>query len=178
MLKDIDWLKEQLGLIDLRWGEDKGSEFFRGFSAALDITKNLVNQMDDPKLPVIPQFVADYIESKKKKGEKFARVMLDFHNNSIEYSINEYIDNNYETFAMAWLLEDCAIEKELKMLYEVKLPTANNMAEMMNLVQGTNLNHFWFTVLDGQVLKYKFTEQEIKEIDERYWVLAEEATGQ
>ena len=112
MLKDIEWLKEQIGLVDLRWGESKGSEFFRGFSAALDITKNLVNQMDDPKPLIIPHFVADWIESKKKKGDKFARVMLNFHNNSIEYSINKYIDNNYETFAMAWLVDNYTIEKE------------------------------------------------------------------
>lgn len=105
MKKDKKWLKEGVE----EYLEIEGVHDAR---IALKTVLEYIKQMDEPNLPVIPQFVADWIESKKKKGDKFARVMLNFHNNSIEYSINKYIDNNYETFAMAWLVDDYAIEKE------------------------------------------------------------------
>lgn len=61
-------------------------------------------------------------------------------------------------------------------LYEVKLPTENAMGNTMNLVQGGSKNRVWFDSLDDRIVKFKFTEKEIKSIDERYWAFAVEVT--
>ena len=108
MLKDIDWLKEQLGLIDWRWGEDKGSEFFRGFSTALIIAKRLINQMDEPKPLIIPHFVDKWLKKRKKDFKTSHEAILYIHSygwddeTHIDFKLYIWIPDNVELFSRVW----------------------------------------------------------------------------
>ena len=108
MLKDIDWLKEHLGLSDLRWAEDKESEFFRGYSAALDIAKSLVNKMDEPKPLIIPHFVDKWLKKRRKDFKTSHDAILYINSygwddeTHIDFKLYKWIPDNVELFARAW----------------------------------------------------------------------------
>lgn len=134
--------------------------------------------------PTIPQFVADYTEEYKgwNDDEEFYDEdnasdlfnAMDFDNAGMSDKVQDYLVDNLETFARAWL-DGYTVEKEQR--YIVRLPSSmqdafpivalgrtdkGNLSVRKNRV-GTNL-----TLHD----KYLLTEQEIKDYDERFWPFA------
>ncbi|EME6187130.1 DUF1642 domain-containing protein [Enterococcus faecalis] len=118
-----------------------------------------LKQLDEPKKVVIPQVVADWIKYAKRQGYGF---MQSYDPIYMSYPINDgldkWIDDNEETFAHAWL-DGYEVEKEP--LYYVKLPEIGYM----------RFGYRYFYSEDVEEAK-KYTEQEIKAIDERYWPFA------
>lgn len=136
-------------------------------------------------LPVIPQFVADWIEKKKENGDDLL-VALDKNWQGMEDSVRDWFDaekERYELFARAWMGE---YEVEQEPLYYVRLPIVR-LNTLGTAVEG-DYKYLWADQATGennifQSLEYpatliqsgwetKFTEQEIKAIDERYWQFA------
>ena len=152
---------------------------------------SLIDQLDEPEIPVIPQFVADWIEESKGVDDDFWEAATEMIRDSITSltkkgrKVHDWLFGNsvivtvmlerQKLITRAWLY-GYTIEKEPDKLYEVKLPTENAMGNTMNLVQGGSKNRVWFDSLDDRIVKFKFTEQEIKAIDERYWSFAKEVT--
>ena len=139
-----------------------------------------LKQLDEPQKPVVPKFIAELIKQGKKQcftlygtmecanlklftdsihREKCKAWLLDWH--------------NQETFAQAWLF---GYEVEKEQLYYVCLPRVIVLPEIVTPdTEGTYL----MKSDDGIVLAdnndfddMKFTEREIKAIDERYWAFA------
>lgn len=77
----------------------------------------LVSQLDEPQKPVVPQFVADWIEECKNDDFHLFGAMEDISLNQkkLDYWFRE--DDNMELFARAWL-EGYEVEKKPK--YTVK----------------------------------------------------------
>ncbi|WP_270996571.1 DUF1642 domain-containing protein [Listeria seeligeri] len=119
-------------------------------------------------LPVIPQFVADWIEKKKENGDDLL-VALDKNWQGMKDSVRDWFDaekERYELFARAWL---DGYEVEQEPLYYIKVVDSRFGYIHLNLKTGdytTSTNEEVF------VFKTKFTESEIKELDERYWQFA------
>lgn len=67
MKKDKAWLKREL--IDIGIAPATGSDDYnKGFYRAFLEIESAVHQLDEPELPVIPQFVADIIEKERNKS--------------------------------------------------------------------------------------------------------------
>ena len=80
--------------------------------------KSIISQIDEPKKVVIPKFVAEWIEEKKKSG-------IDLHKSmayEVKADVFRYIMDNSETYACAWL---DGYEVEQEKLYTVEIPDPN-----------------------------------------------------
>lgn len=61
-------------------------------------------KLDEPQKPVVPKFVAEWIEYAKKKGDSLAISFKPWNLYGVEYSkADRWIEDNQETFARAWL---------------------------------------------------------------------------
>lgn len=117
-----------------------------------------------PALVVIPDCVAEYIEDLKEKGASLYTAILNLTKEEDD-AFEDWataIDNPYETFGRAWI-DGYEVEKEP--LYMVELP---NLAYQTYLVKNDDGILAWQNTGAGT----KFTETEIKAVDERYWQFA------
>lgn len=100
-------------------------------SVELCMAIEIVNQIDEPEKPVVPQFVADWIEWCKKNkvsllggfsaiDEFGLAICNDKKVKSLDAS--KWATRNQETFAQAWLF---GYEVEKEKLYTVELPSPN-----------------------------------------------------
>ena len=125
------------------------------------------------ELPVIPKFVADWIEEMKKDKRPFYSVMSTLMNKTNhEWVAWESANMNFsEIVAQAWL---DGYEVEEEKLYYVKLPNTNSTSEYLYLAQGSVSGDYWFNSrperldYEANACKHKFTEKQIKDYDERY----------
>ncbi|HAM1013551.1 DUF1642 domain-containing protein [Listeria monocytogenes] len=129
------------------------------------------------ELPQVPQYVDDWIQT----GKSHARTLLwsfNIKNPEMPHSMVDWLcDNtdNQELFARAWLGE---YEVEKEPLYYVKL--ADSRLDYLRVDKTTGKT----SISNPKPLancRVKFTEKEIKELDERYWqfkVPVEEVEGE
>lgn len=137
----------------------------KGYNSALEYVINIVQQLDEPKKVVVPKFVADWIEYAKKKGVSLIVSFNPWDLYGAEYiEATRWIDNNQETFALAWV-NGYEVEKE--QLYYVKLPEIGYM----------RFGKKYFYSTDKEDAK-RYTENQIKAIDERYWPFAVKVDGE
>ncbi|WP_413434892.1 DUF1642 domain-containing protein [Enterococcus mundtii] len=139
-------------------------DYSQGRYGAYKVSLKLAKQLDEPQKPVVPKFVAEWIEYAKKKGDSLAISFKPWNLYGVEYSkADRWIEDNQETFARAWL-DGYEVEKEP--LYYIKLPGGKNYDMFVDGRDG-NLKVF----LNGTP-GTQYTEQQIKAIDERYWAFA------
>lgn len=137
---------------------------------------NDLEQLDEPKKVVVPKFVSDWIKYAKQQGYGF---MQSYDPKYTSYPINDnldkWIDDNEETFAHAWLV---GYEVEEEPLYYVKLPVVYfNHLDLGVYLMKDDCGEI--TIADNNEFDdMKFTEQEIKAIDERYWPFAVKVDGE
>ncbi|MBF2604182.1 DUF1642 domain-containing protein [Listeria seeligeri] len=116
-------------------------------------------------LPVIPQFVADWI-FEHKAFERDLLSTLDIENPAMPKSVSRWlVDNvdNQELFARAWL---DGYEVEQEPLYYIKVIDSYFGYINLNLKTGAYTTS---TNEEPVGFKTKFTEKEIKKLDGRYW---------
>ncbi|WP_429861840.1 DUF1642 domain-containing protein [Enterococcus faecium] len=134
---------------------------------------NTVLKLDESQKPVVPKFVAEWIEYAKKKGDSLAISFKPWNLYGVEYSkVDRWIEDNQETFARAWL-DGYEVEKEP--LYHVKLTIPGATYYLIQTFLMTGYTHMSFSAATeryGAKWKNTFTESEIKAIDERYWAFA------
>lgn len=72
-------------------------------SVELGMAIDIVNQIDEPEKPVVPQFVADMIIKRKTAGQSVIKAIenLRFYEDACKW-----VRNNGETFVKAWLKEE------------------------------------------------------------------------
>ena len=92
---------------------------------ALDAALTIVRKLDEPEKPVVPQYVADWIEVCK---DNLPLSLANSMNNIVMRSSNQpdktihWLAKNSETFAKAWIY---GYEVEKEKLYTVKIPNPN-----------------------------------------------------
>lgn len=139
--------------------------FSRGEKNAYNNAIGLVKQLDEPEKVVVPKFVAKKIESYGSAIEMLANEYFD--QSSEEVDSDElacWIDGNVDLFFKAWLN---GYEVETEQLYYVKLPEIGYM----------RFGKKYFYSTDKEDAK-RYTENQIKSIDERYWPFAVKVDGE
>ena len=117
----------------------------------------LIEQLDEPQKPVVPQFVADYIDFKKENDFHVygaMRVIEDHYDKRVP---KWFYEKNIETFARAWL-DGYTVEKEKQ--YRVKMKNAYYNKYPQFLCETDN-GIFWAAEID--LRKTKFTRKELEQ---------------
>lgn len=133
----------------------------------------------EPQKPVVPKFVAEWIEYAKKKGDSLAISFKPWNLYGVEYSkADRWIEDNQETFARAWI-DGYEVEKEP--LYYVRLPFEVWDEEAAELKTEYLYLHYEITSDETRIFPTKeprkgfvakLDELTIKSADEKYWPFA------
>lgn len=96
MKKDKEWLIQKVS--DIFWRvEIDGNLNIQNANIMFDDISNLINELDEPQKPVVPQFVADYIEYYKKTGITLGTWFDFVHEYEFERKTEEWIySGSYE----------------------------------------------------------------------------------
>lgn len=137
-----------------------------------DVIK-LLEQLDEPQKPVVPKFVADWIEYAKKKGWNFARSIRETESETGDVLVTDWYDAHSSIYARAWL-DGYEVEKEPVYYVTLPIPTDNVLTARcyLGFNKDGKFDHSYGKPHITWGWKYTFTESEIKAIDERYWAFA------
>lgn len=152
---------------------------------ALDDALYIVKKLDEPEKPVVPQYVADWLEVCK---DNLALSLASSMNNIVMRSSNQpdktihWLAKNSETFAKAWLF---GYEVEKEKLYTVEIPNPNGgeysrtylgkyASGKVGLYNWTGFTHIAYADDWKKEEKAQLTEAEIKEDFAWAWKFAEE----
>lgn len=129
------------------------------------------NQVRKVELVKVPQFVADWIEYCEKYYWELSEALRPaYKDNPMHKKVMGWFEDcreNQELFARAWL---DGYEVEQEPLYYVKLisDSVANAGGYLNL--NLKSGALWVDTTKGtDLIKTKFTESEIKNMDEKYW---------
>lgn len=137
------------------------------YEDGLRYAKGIINQIDEPEKPVVPQFVADWIEECKKQR----RSLRDSISKSAPFAVaswlmhfgERYNYKNQDIFARAWL-DGYEVEKEKLYTARLKLVTQN---EKGYLNKNCNDNDFFIDdlrVFSGEY-QTSFTRSELEQLN-------------
>ncbi len=101
------------------------NDYQRGRETGLTYALELVEELDEPEKAVVPQFVADYIDSEQHSCSTLSEAI---DNMDDERHILDWFYINPETFVKAWLY---GYEIEKEKLYTVELPNPNSLDYLM-----------------------------------------------
>ena len=139
----------------------EAAEYLVGIVSGKTILKSVLKdlkQLDEPQKVKVPQFVAEYIEFKKKNNFHVygaMRVIEDHYDKKVP---DWFYENNIEKFCLAWL-DGYEVEEEKR--YRVKIK--GNIKENM-LVYGKLLERYYFTkILSLDNAIYSHTRKELEE---------------
>ena len=136
---------------------------------SLECVLDIVNQIDEPQKPVVPKFVAEWVEELKKSHSNLAWVWKVYPN---EPKIKKWLDCNTEKFMRAYL-DGYEIEQEK--LYTVEIPNPNLNAHVV--LQKTGEGIVLVTVGNARWRGWaesNLTEAEIKQDFDFLWQFAKE----
>ncbi|KGJ36196.1 DUF1642 domain-containing protein [Enterococcus faecalis] len=150
--------------------------YLRGANYAVEKAISLAKQLKESKKAVVPNFVAEYIEIRKRDYEVggLGAAIIKALRSCNEPDLASWMNNNTEVFARAWL---DGYEVEEEPLYYVKLPDlrSSSSGNVYGLKKTLN-GEIRIAVFDkqkvGKTKDSQFTENQIKAVDERYWPFA------
>ena len=116
----------------------------------------ILNQLDEPKKPVVPQFVADWIERERKSGGDLEDLFDDIvcEQKHLEWFREE---ENMNLVARAWL-DGYTVGKEKRYTVKIKGGLEENL-----LVYGLGVKKYFFTRFYDSSKKGKHTRKELEE---------------
>ena len=151
--------------------------FYSDFLVSKRDIERIFEEWQTPKpLVEVPQIVADYIETQKDNNYNGNASLIVKHYDSFkdegnDSELNIWIANNFNDFLNA-IVNGYTVKKE--QLYHVVLPEVLNRYLNFRINNGDAM--FGSSEETGNY-KTKFTEQEIKDIDPRYWEFAVKVEG-
>lgn len=146
------------------------NDFQIGKETGLTYALELVEELDEPEKPIVPQFVADYIDSEQYSCSTLSEAL---DNMDDEKRILDWFYINSETFAKAWLY---GYEVEKEKLYTVEIPNPHGLGHTV-LVKDMYENTYITYTTDSNWREGKvnhLTESEIKKDFPWAWQFKEE----
>ncbi len=158
--------------------EIDGDAFDEGFTYATKQHLELIAELDEPEQPVVPHFIADWLEVCKENLGFGLSTAMSHSTSAMEKQPNKVkgwfnLKDNQETFAKAWLY---GYEVGKDKLYTVEIPDPNGLGKHV-LVKGIKGDVFIGHKCPNdwrEVIYYQLTESEIKQDFEWAWQFAEE----
>ena len=151
--------------------------FLKGFEKAKELALLHSNSLDEPEKPVVPQFVADWIEWCKKNKITLLGADTAICNNKNISSLDAsgWAMKNQETFVKAWIY---GYEVKEEKLYTVEIPIANSPLGyhyvLRKTISGEIIIDSFFTNNWENYDYCQLTEEEIKKDHGWAWKYAEE----
>lgn len=138
----------------------KGMTVETFFSNSLFVSQpkvvGLIEQIEEPYKPVIPYYIADYLEKVKSEG---GLTVVGAVNEAPEGEVSDWlILENVNTFAKAWV-NGYEVEKEKR--YRVSMPKTRNRKDHAQLLCEANGKVFWCG--EWYRLRTKFTRKELED---------------
>lgn len=155
------------------------SQFDKGYNNGIAYAINLLDKLDEPEIPEVPQFVADWYEANKNNFEyNVYDLCVKFH----EYELNRETKNWFDSadnkpIETLVMMHKFGYEVKKEKLYTVELPNPNraDVSLVLGLYNDGKVAIFAaFTDSWKYEKQYKLTEAEIKEDFEWAWQFAEE----
>ena len=157
--------------------EGDEDRYIQGKCSAYRVALNLAKKLDKPQKPIVPQFVADWFERNKDDLEyAIWELCVDSYNAEDEQGMFDWIQccGNKPIETLIRMKDGYEVNKEP--LYYVYLPEIIASPEMFFPdIEGAYLmkSDDGIELADNNDFEdMKFTEREIKAIDERYWAFA------
>ena len=161
---------------------EEGYDFDDGYDFGIERAISLAKDLDDPVItpepekPIIPEYVADWIEWCKKKNVSLLGSIIAVCNDKNIRSLDAsgWATKNQETFTKAWFY-GYEVEKEKQYVVVIPDDGRNGFIQLWKNKEGKLLFNFEDKIRYGKV--HLLTEQEIKQKDERLWQFAEEVNN-
>ena len=154
------------------------NDFQRGKETGLTYALELVEELDEPEKPVIPQFVADWYEGHKNNFEyNLYRLCINFHERKLHEDLHEWFNNDKnKPIEVLVLMHKFGYEVEKEKLYTVELPNPNNLDYLMlQKDRRGKISVAWYcTDRWREDERVWLTEAEIKKDFDWAWQFAEE----
>ena len=129
------------------------------------VAESIISQIDEPQKPVVPKFVAEWIE--EARAEEYSLYgALEMAGEANEDWTFGNDKTNQETFARAWLAYP-NIEVEKEKLYTVEIPNPNGLVVCLERLERGK-------IALSTLGESKLTESEIKQDFEWAWQWAKE----
>ena len=176
MIRDKAWLTNEIEIM----GRETSENYPHEQMVEREVVLNLIEQLDEPDRVIIPQFVADWISQAKKWGYSISDSMglVTFYADTTQYDkAMRWARYNQDIFARAWL-DGYEVEKE-KLYYVIdksRKPLIKAFKEEVGM-SVCNITVEEAEALEYPNFKYRLTEKQIKDYDERYWSFAVEVVG-
>ncbi|HFI0657909.1 TPA: DUF1642 domain-containing protein [Streptococcus suis] len=136
----------------------------------------LLDQIHEPQKVVVPKVVADWIEHCKQSNLDLDHAMRCTRVNNAETGVEEWIYENQETFARAWL-DGYTIEQERLYVVEIPNPVLTDNSDSVTVLMKIDSSVVLTDVVNyigrKQEPVYQLTESEIKQDFEWAWQWAE-----
>ena len=168
--------QELIGILEGLEGDSFIEKYNEGYDQAVRDCLIAAKQLDEPKKVVVPKFVAEYMEIRKRDYEVggLGAAIIKVSRPCNETDLASWMNNNTEVFARAWL---DGYEVEEKPLYYVKLPdfrhsSSGNVYGLKKIVNGEIRVGVFDKQEIGKTKESQLTENQIKAVDERYWPFA------
>lgn len=154
------------------------NDYQRGKETGLTYALELVEELDEPENPVIPQFVADWYEGHKNDFEyNLYRLCINFHERKLHEDLHEWFNNDKnKPIEVLVLMHKFGYEVEKEKLYTVEIPNPHGLGHSI-LVKDMYRNIFITHVMNSDWRKSKvnqLTEAEIKKDFDWAWQFAKE----
>lgn len=186
MKKDKKWIHKEVDKLRIYSNPDIPTrlddfygqylQYVSGVNSTAEEVLGLINQLDEPEvlsqeLPVIPKYVAEYVNLVKIDIPLMKILAVANRRNELPEWKKEYdwISANDEMFARAWL-DGYTVAEEQK--YYVDLDMAAYVAKWNGDDQ---VDIYTDDIFGSDEFEFFLTEQEIKNYDERFWPFAEPA---
>lgn len=139
------------------------------FNYGLDKALSIIKQLDEPEKPVVPQFVADWLEVCKENLAIGLFVamnpnVLEVNNQSAETIYWLKSARNQETFAKAWIY---GYEVEKEKLYTVKFSNEDFGKTYIGIIKTANKIGISTVPINDECSKCYFTKSELEEF--KFW---------
>ncbi|NSR64107.1 DUF1642 domain-containing protein [Enterococcus faecalis] len=154
-------------------GCEAEDEWARGYDDGVNAAIEFIKELEVQEKAIVPKFVAIELDKLKAKYLTLRDVYTGnvhwlnngtFYLEGKELELANWLNKNETTFEYAWI-HGYEVEKE--QLYYVKLPEIGYMRF-----------GFCIPVTESIEEAKKYTEQEIKAVDERYWPFAVKVDGE
>lgn len=146
----------------------KSMQAYDDFAIMRDTAIYIINQLDEPEKPVVPQFVADWYEDNEDDFEyNLYRLCIDFYERKLHEDLHEWFNNDKnKPIEVLVLMNKYGYEVEKEKLYTARLKLIS-VKKYSYINKEKDEKRLFISDSDGltDVYQTHFTQAELEELD-------------